>query len=82
MLRATLLAVAPRRTDLEEGPKIARGCLVSIRMLACQQVLDEADGAGGAKTCQVDYPGSEAMIEEPVSKAQHGVDGAFSGPAA
>ena len=57
---------------------MARGCLVLIPMLACQQVLDEADGVGGAKTCQVDYPGSEAMIEEPVSKAQHVVDGAWT----
>jgi hypothetical protein len=55
---------------LEESPKMGRGCLVSIRMLVCKQMLDEAYGVGGAKTCQLDHPGSEAMIKEPVSKAQ------------
>jgi hypothetical protein len=61
---------------LEEGPQMGRGRLVAIRMLACQQVLDEADSVGGAKTRQVDHRGSKAMIEEPVGEAQHMVDGA------
>ena len=55
---------------------MGRGRLVAIRMLACQQVLDEADSVGGARTRQVDHRGSKAMIEEPVGEAQHMVDGA------
>ena len=55
---------------------MGRGRLVAIRMLARQQVLDEADSVGGARTRQVDHRGSKAMIEEPVGEAQHMVDGA------
>lgn len=68
---------------LEEGPKMGRGWPVSIRILVCQQVLDEANGVGGPKTCQVDLTGSEAIIEEPVSKTQkRGRWCVGSGPAA